>query len=456
MEEGEPAPAHELRERMEREGKGCPAVRLGIDNVVLNGSGRPQAEENPAVGLQREWEDQFLSFLKMAAPHVGETSPPPSVEYDMKDFQTSLKGVAPLGQWPGGEGVNPTLPGLNSETQGNLANFVNVKEEILAEEDSVGVATQERPGEKVWGPAAEVKSPIPEQDLSDAVKMHLSAEAKQEGDFLGNSNQALEYKEVFWPERPEQRRIGTRSQEKAAGECFQSLLAEEAPRVKQEVETPQESKPELALLCEEGATKVHRWTFHGGLLSSYERREGGPEGARSPEVAENRSTQTTGGKTYKCSYCGKCFDESLDLVAHERAHIGEKIYQCSHCEKRFSHRIDLLTHKKNHQGEKPHRCDPDCGKCFRQRAFPAAHRRAHPREQACQCSVCGERFSWRSNLIRHRRTHTGEKPYRCSECGKSYTRKTALERHKRIHMGERPCEGEGPSVGQASVWVLLV
>nr|XP_060616223.1 zinc finger protein 90-like [Anolis sagrei ordinatus] len=218
----------------------------------------------------------------------------------------------------------------------------------------------------------------------------------------------------------------------------------------------------VPMLEQESSDKV-RMQFLMDALQKDDFLENGDEGLESKENCWPEQTSGTTGldgyqeiqaevaKRYPCSYCGECFDESSDLVAHERGHIREKIYQCSHCEKRFSHHPDLLTHKKNHQGEDPHQCGLDCSKCFKQNAFPARHQKTPPGEQACQCPVCGVNFTWKSNLIRHRRTHTGEKPYRCSECGRSYTRKTALDRHKKIHIGD---VGDPPRLGQASIWVL--
>ncbi|XP_042306714.1 zinc finger protein 665-like isoform X2 [Sceloporus undulatus] len=237
----------------------------------------------------------------------------------------------------------------------------------------------------------DVKSPMLEQEPSDKVKVEHLMEVVQKDNVLGNGVRELEFKENFWPEVTEQ-------------------------------------------------------TILSGISL-----EGLPA---STGLVENQKIRVDVIKTYSCSYCGKCFDESSDLVTHERDHIREKIYQCSHCKKRFSCHPDLLTHKKNHQGEDPHQCALDCIKCFKQNTFPAVHPKTPSGEQACQCPVCGVNFTWKSNLIRHRRTHTGEKPYQCSECGRSYTRKTALDRHKRIHIGERPCVGDSPSMGQSSIWVL--
>ncbi|XP_029141616.1 zinc finger protein 3-like [Protobothrops mucrosquamatus] len=269
---------------------------------------------------------------------------------------------------------------------------------------------------------------------------------------LRSGNSTLDSKDGFRLERPKETNHHGTLLERALGNLTQGPNTQEGLEIKQETDSLLEVKSDLALFCEEVSTD--------GSTENHQGRDAGFDRSRNHQqranCSKNQNAPTESERIYKCSYCGKSFEKSLDLVTHERAHIGEKIYRCSHCEKRFSHWIDLLTHKRNHQGEKPHQCELDCPKCHRQRTFPRAPRRAPPGEQACQCPVCGERFSWKSNLIRHRRIHTGEKPYRCTECGKSYTRKTALDRHKRNHVGEKVCEIGAPSLGQASVLVLLV
>ncbi|XP_060126921.1 uncharacterized protein LOC118080248 [Zootoca vivipara] len=450
VEAWELAAAHEPGERMERGEKETPAVQLGTERQFMSGANLPQAKQTS--GSQLEWEDQLLNFLKTAAsPPSGVPCCQSSLVSDIRESQASLKGVMNHSHGHSGEGADHTLPGLGSETPGSPKYFVKVKEEVLSEEESVGVEMEGRPEGKALRPAGDDNASLLEQDLTDSVKM-------REDDLLGNGNGALKSEETFWQGTPKQMSHSRTPLEIAMGECFWGPKVEENPETRQRVGSFQESKPNL-LLCGEGAKNVPRRTFPENLLST-EGRKGGQENGirlhRNAPLPEDRTVPLEAEKVYKCSYCGKSFGDSLDLVAHERAHIGEKIYKCPHCEKRFSHRIDLLTHKKNHQGEKPHRCDSDCVKCFQQRAFLKVHQRAHSGEKACQCSVCGESFSWKSNLIRHRRTHTGEKPYHCAECGKSYTRKTALNRHKKIHAGERPCDSSAPSIGPASVWVLLV
>ncbi|XP_058026775.1 zinc finger protein 354C-like isoform X2 [Ahaetulla prasina] len=346
------------------------------------------------------------------------------------------------------EDVLQTRISFSGEMSPSFADPVNVNGELGPEEESVNGETQGRLEEKVRRPLADINSSTPVQEPSGRVKILHWMETTQEG----SGNAMLESKDGFRLERPKEINPHEKLLERALEKLIQGPNTQESLEIKQDLGSLPEIKSDLALFCDEASTNGPAKTLQG-RESSFDL-----AGNLQPRAdhSENQNVPMESERTYKCSYCGKCFEESLDLVTHERAHIGEKIYRCSQCEKRFSHRIDLLTHKRNHQGEKPHQCERDCAKCHRQRTCPRATHRAQPGEQACQCSVCGERFSWKSNLIRHRRIHTGEKPYRCAECGKSYTRKTALDRHKRIHVGEKACEIGAPSMGQASVLVLLV
>uniref|UniRef100_A0A8C6X7T5 Uncharacterized protein n=1 Tax=Naja naja TaxID=35670 RepID=A0A8C6X7T5_NAJNA len=408
----------------DREGKSYPLFQSPTESELKTWC---SVEQNPAAGPEQDCQYS----LKMMA------FSPPSLEF--RESPKCLEAGADEA------GVLQTRISFSGEISPSFADPVNVNTELGLGEESLNGEAQGRLEEKVRRPLADINSSTPMQEPSGRGKMLRWMEASQESDSLGKAyqgpgsgsgNSMLESKDGFWLEKPKEINPHGKLLERALGKLIQEPNAQEGLESKQDTGSLPEAKSDLASFCDEVSTNGPTKTLQGREASFDLSGNLQPRADRS----KNQDSPMATERIYTCSYCGKCFEESLDLVAHERAHIREKIYRCSQCEKRFSHQIDLLTHKRNHQGEKPHQCERDCAKCHRQRTFPRPTRRARPGEQACQCPVCGERFSWKSNLIRHRRIHTGEKPYRCTECGKSYTRKTALDRHKRTHVGEKAGE----------------
>ncbi|XP_042169403.1 zinc finger protein with KRAB and SCAN domains 1 isoform X3 [Oncorhynchus tshawytscha] len=110
-----------------------------------------------------------------------------------------------------------------------------------------------------------------------------------------------------------------------------------------------------------------------------------------PDSVEPEPGTSKPARRHQCSQCGKCFNRSGHLKAHELVHTGEKPYHCSQCGKCFNQLGNLKRHELVHTGEKPYHCS-QCGKCFNR----SGHLKAH-------------------ELV-----HTGEKPYHCSQCGKCF------------------------------------
>ncbi|KAM3913556.1 uncharacterized protein RB166_018823 isoform 1-T1 [Leptodactylus fuscus] len=148
-------------------------------------------------------------------------------------------------------------------------------------------------------------------------------------------------------------------------------------------------------------------------------------------------SQSTGGRIFPCSECGKHFKKKSILSMHERIHRNENPFPCPECERSFYHKSHLIVHQRSHTGEKPFSCS-ECGKGFRQKSELAQHLRVHTGEKPYLCSECGKCFTQKSDLVKHQRSHTGVKPFSCTECGKCFTRTSHLVEHLRTHTGEKP------------------
>ena len=104
-----------------------------------------------------------------------------------------------------------------------------------------------------------------------------------------------------------------------------------------------------------------------------------------------------------CQFCGKEYNNAVQLANHERTHTKERPFPCEKCDFKAANKAALTTHMRIHTGEKPLKCD----KCD---------------------YTCGDS----SNMSKHRKTH--EAPiYHCNVCGKSFCRANTLKRHMQTH-----------------------
>ncbi|XP_062978615.1 zinc finger protein ZFP2-like [Elgaria multicarinata webbii] len=197
-----------------------------------------------------------------------------------------------------------------------------------------------------------------------------------------------------------------------------------------------------------------------------------PEGVGFPEIPipeecheGNKMIVLNGEKLFKCSECGKSFNQQISLTKHKISHIVDK--RCLEYEKSFYCNTDFNLHQRFYTDEQPHKYTEygntfidsqnlqehqifqtgempyqfsEWENCVRQSINFTIHQSFLPGVKPYKCSECGKTFSHSKSLEVHQRIHTGEKPYECSECGKNFSRSTYLNTHQRIHTGEKPYE----------------
>lgn len=119
-------------------------------------------------------------------------------------------------------------------------------------------------------------------------------------------------------------------------------------------------------------------------------------------------------KIYKCSQfekssnAGSSFLPLPPVLPRVNCNIAEihenNPLQC------LLHSQDWKVHR-----EKPYKCS-ECGKAFNQGSHLNRHLMIHTGEKPYKWDICGKMFSQKSNLASHYRIYIGERPYKCNQC----------------------------------------
>uniref|UniRef100_UPI00398E76AD zinc finger protein 420-like isoform X2 n=1 Tax=Pristiophorus japonicus TaxID=55135 RepID=UPI00398E76AD len=158
--------------------------------------------------------------------------------------------------------------------------------------------------------------------------------------------------------------------------------------------------------------------------------------SHSPMGKMNSINYKTDNKTISCLRPlnnEKTFKEVASL-SNDIISTGGKCFKCEYCGRRFLRKAQLTMHRRTHTGEKPYVCD-ECGRGFAEKSNLNDHRRTHTGERPYVCTFCAKAFHRSTHLKVHLRRHTGEKPYKCDDCKKTFVDSSSLQRHRRFPSG---------------------
>nr|XP_019565546.2 zinc finger protein 391-like [Aedes albopictus]XP_029729262.1 zinc finger protein 391-like [Aedes albopictus]XP_029729263.1 zinc finger protein 391-like [Aedes albopictus] len=147
-------------------------------------------------------------------------------------------------------------------------------------------------------------------------------------------------------------------------------------------------------------------------------------------------------RKFQCEICSKLFRTSSNLHAHKKTHSEERNFPCSLCERAFRTAQELKNHSETHNAIKSYVCQLcDDRKAFQKQSYLNSHvKTVHIGVKRHRCQDCGKIFSNSSNLIAHRRVHSGDRPYNCKECDAKFTQSPALLRHIKAKHRPKPAE----------------
>lgn len=120
---------------------------------------------------------------------------------------------------------------------------------------------------------------------------------------------------------------------------------------------------------------------------------------------------------------------------YEQCILRNALFACYVCDQHFTNSIELMAHQKAHKEKKPFKC-PICDLAFKKSSELTSHKKIHFGQDGYPCSDCGKTCKTLTLLKYHQRTHTGERPYVCKDCGKRFTMSKTLQKHIMGHLSE--------------------
>ncbi|KAK5601567.1 hypothetical protein CRENBAI_023943 [Crenichthys baileyi] len=156
-----------------------------------------------------------------------------------------------------------------------------------------------------------------------------------------------------------------------------------------------------------------------------------------PEVMPLTSSQLS----LHCIECHIIFSDFKSKERHikqshpaeyEQCILRNSLFACYVCDRHFTNSVDLMAHQKAHPDKKPFKC-PICGLAFKKSSELTTHKKIHFGQDGYACNECGKSCKTLTLLRYHQRTHSGEKPYVCKECGKRFPLPKFLQKHIESH-----------------------
>ncbi|XP_030835475.1 zinc finger protein 91-like [Strongylocentrotus purpuratus] len=134
---------------------------------------------------------------------------------------------------------------------------------------------------------------------------------------------------------------------------------------------------------------------------------------------------------FRCRYCHKACNNSLQLEKHERTHQEETVVTCRGCGEHFESK-DLLARHPCTGSDKGN----FCAKTHATDTELQEHEQGHLRGvEKFQCKLCNCNFDMVHDLQRHleMHNHTNKYIYMCPKCSKRFESKLSLECHLQEH-----------------------